>query len=132
MSKYKTGRIIKIDNDGDYIYKISELKEIIKALVDVNLYPDIRFYEESGFSDDIYITGELIFCTGEVIKIQQKVDGYMLKKQPKVKEIMIDNMLRQIGYLYVKRAYDKKNKSIAVSYSFFIKDLLRRNNNDKK
>lgn len=104
------------------------LKEKIKYLYALNNYPDIQLKLSQEKTDEIKIRAELTLANGEIIAEERFLRELALSDENYVNSVQ-DDMLRNIGFLYIKRSLDERikgNCNIKVGQVYYaIKDIVK-------
>jgi hypothetical protein len=103
------------------------LKEKIRYLNFLATYPDIKIkiFEEGS---DVRFRAELTLPNGEIIVEEREINEHLLKNQELV-SVMQDDMLKNIGFNYLKRSYEERkqgNVKIDIGHVYWsIKDIIK-------
>lgn len=104
------------------------LKEKIRYLNFLATYPDIKILIYSG-GFIVRLRAELILPNGEIITEEQEFDEKLLTNE-EFMTVTQDNMLKNIGFNYLKRSFDARRKgdvNINVGHVYYsIKDIIKK------
>lgn len=95
---------------GTSEFDLFGLIQIIKNLIIVNNYPDVSITVYDEPFGRKRIRGELVTCTGEMIVAEFNADSEIFNTQKHLKEYVKTKILREIGYKFIERAYESRQK----------------------
>lgn len=86
------------------------LKQIINFMAKILDYPDVSIYKEHLPDGSVKIIASLEIIKDE-IRMDYITDYYILKHNGEdVTDLIIEDLLKSIGYEYIKRAYNKRKE----------------------
>lgn len=99
--------------NNDFIFdnithELVYLREALRTLIQLNFYPDIRISTYDSF--ETQFVGELVMSDGQIIKCERWINRNLLKNDDSLFERIEDDILREIGFMYLKRAFEKRQK----------------------
>ena len=89
-------------------HELVYLREALRTLIQLNFYPDIRISTYDSF--ETQFVGELIMSDGHIFRAERCVDKFLLKNEDSLFERVEDDILREIGFMYLKRSFEKRQK----------------------
>ena len=117
---------VLIDFNDNPIY----LKSIIKHLIELNKYPDISISYYPYYDMQTKIRVELAFPTSSTITVERIGSSRELENED-LKNYIEVSLLKEIAYLYIKRAFEKREigevKTKASSFGASCISILNEN-----
>lgn len=113
-------------------YNIIDLKAQVEYLNELAETPDIRLMTSSCSFGKIRLRAELVLPSGEMIVSEKFYDDCQCdeKEENELRDYIQDQQLRDIGYNFIKRAYEKRKSGKcqvdATNYCFSMKNLKER------
>ena len=103
-------------NENNIFYENKMLRMMIKNLIEINNYPDIRINHYPTDFNYVISRAELITSTGEMLTAEIK-SSFNISNI----EFIEDNLLKEIGYKFIKRAFtERKNDKVKARASDII------------
>ncbi len=112
---------MKLIKDIDVSLKF--VKDMIKALIDLNKYPDISiaYYPNFMHTDYRRVRAELVLCTGEIFAAEALIHKDELTDD-KFKQYLEERLLDEIACKYIRRSFEKrKNGEVTEQASHYIR-----------